>query len=1035
MSSFIELRCKTHYSFLRGASHPHELIGRAIELGMTGLAITDLHGIYGLPKAYLAAKTHPQFKLLSGAQLQLSELPPLTLIAQNREGYGLLCRILTEAHHGKPKGEARLDWQDFKALMTLPGNTKLIAIPDEISDKVSDEGHSWNWQELKNMYGSRLYYPLSRWRDGHDKKRTQKAHQMSNHYGIKIIASNDVHYHTAQRRDLQDVLTCIREGVTLESAGYLLFSNQERDLKSPQEMAKLFSDLPEALSNTLEAAESCHFSLSELRYHYPSEWIPAGSTAQSHLTDLVWKGAEKRYQGSIPVEMRTQIEYELKLIHELKFADYFLTIWEIVEFSRQKDILCQGRGSAANSAVCYVLGITAINPIQMKLLFERFISAERGEPPDIDVDFEHERREEIIQHIYEKYGRHRAAMVAAVITYRSRSAIREVTRVFGHEMDKRDFLKLLEAPSPSPRILLQNKLIEELKGFPRHLSIHSGGFTLSSEPMIEIVPVEPARMEGRTIVQWDKNDLDALGLLKVDILALGMLTALKKAMRLIGSKYDLYSVPPDDADTYKMIQNADTIGTFQIESRAQMSMLPRLLPKNFYELVVEIALVRPGPIVGKMVHPYLRRKKGLEPITLPDPRLEPILNRTLGVPIFQEQVMQIAIDLADFTPGESDQLRRAIGAWRSSGSIDEMGRRLMKGLLVNGIPQDFAERVFLQIQGFAEYGFPESHAASFALIAYCSAYFKCHYPAEFTCGLLNSQPMGFYAPHTLVDDVKRHGVQVFPIHPNISDWESKIENGGIRLGFQFITGVSKKEIKNLLEKRTLRPFTSLKDFLDRSSLRKPTLHRLALGDAFSCFQYDQRRALWQILAYEILNFKDEGQQMNLFTGVDFSTQRDTSASPHSSALARASFPFSSMDEYESILSDYQSYGLSTRGHPMQFIRKKYKGLPPMTTAQAKQGSNGTILSLLGLSVVMQRPPTASGTVFATLEDETGFLDIIIHHQIFEKYKELILDHSFLIVTGKIQRDGLSVSLILRSIKPFPTHNLSISRYLSEGVRS
>jgi error-prone DNA polymerase len=550
-------------------------------------------------------------------------------------------------------------------MMQSTGHSGMIAIPgnsDIFSESVSDHSASgdspvrdWNWPQLKELFQDRLYIPLSRFLDGKDAQRTHRALEISRQYEIRIVATNDVHYHHPSRRELQDVLTSIREGVTLESAGYSLFSNQERYLKTSAQMTKMFSDIPESLAHTLEIAASCSFSMAELRYRYPSEWIPQRHTAQSYLTELVWAGARVRYSEQIPADVSKQLEYELKLIHELQFPDYFLTIWEIVEFAKQRKILCQGRGSAANSSVCYVLGITAVDPVRMSLLFERFISAERGEPPDIDVDFEHERREEVIQHIYEKYGRHRAAMVAAVVTYRSRSAIREVSKVFGHEMDKRDFLKLLEQDRIPSGILLQNKLIEELQGFPRHLSIHSGGFTLSADPIIETVPVEPARMENRTIVQWDKNDLDALGLLKVDVLSLGMLTAIRKTLDLVGD-LELHQIPPDDQPTYEMIQKADTVGTFQIESRAQMSMLPRLLPANFYDLVVEVALVRPGPIVGKMVHPYLKRRKKLEPVSLPDPRLEPILGRTLGVPIFQEQVMKMAIVLADFTPGEADRL-------------------------------------------------------------------------------------------------------------------------------------------------------------------------------------------------------------------------------------------------------------------------------------------------------------------------------------------------------------------------------------------
>lgn len=1019
VKKYAELKARTHYSFLRGASSPQELLQKAVELDLQGLALTDLNGVYGLPKAYLAAKSHPQFQLIVGAEVVFKNHPTLTLLALNREGYGLLCRILTEAHRDKPKGEGALEWEELLLFMQKKGNTGLIALPT-LENSIERD---WDWSILKELFQDRLYLPLSRFLDGHDLKRTRTALNISDQFEIPIVATNDVYYAVPQRSRLQDVLTCIREGVTLSEAGFHLFSNSERYLKSAQQMIKLFSDLPKAIDRTLEIAEQCHFSLSELRYQYPSEWIPEGYTAQSYLTHLTWEGAKLRYLGNIPAQVSAQIEHELTLIQELQFADYFLTIWEIIDFARSRKILCQGRGSAANSVVCYALGITAIDPVRMNLLFERFISVERGEPPDIDVDFEHERREEVIQHIYSKYGRDRAGMVSAVITYRSRSAIREVTRAFGKEMDKREFLKLCESPHES--IQLQHSLVQELQGFPRHLSIHSGGFTLSSNAIIETVPIEPARMEGRTIVQWDKYDLDAIGLLKIDVLSLGMLTSLRKSMELVGH-LSLDKIPAEDPQTYAMIQRADTVGTFQIESRAQMSMLPRLLPKTFYDLVIEVALVRPGPIVGKMVHPYLKRRKGLEPVSLPHPLLEPILGKTLGVPIFQEQVMKMAIVLADFTPGEADQLRRAIGAWRSSGSIDVMGKRLMQGLLKNGVPREFAESVFLQIQGFSEYGFPESHAASFALLAYASAYLKCHHPAEFACGLLNSQPMGFYAPHTLVDDAKRHGVRIFPVSPEHSDWDCTLENGGIRLGFRYVAGIQQTEAESILAARKVRPFQSLEDFIHRCRIRKNILYRLALGDCFKCFQYDQRSALWKILSLSLIIDPISPIQLNLFTCRD-SWHHEVSRSP-----------FREMGEYESVQSDYQSFGLSSRGHPMKYIREHFSELPQITTQHAKTLPHGKMIEIPGLSVVMQRPPTAAGTVFATLEDETGFLDLFIHKAVFEKVKDLILDHCFLIVRGRIQRDGLSVSLVVQNVKPCLVSSresyFQMGRLISEGVR-
>jgi error-prone DNA polymerase len=839
---------------------------------------------------------------------------------------------------------------------------------------------------LQDFFQDRLYIPLARLLDGWDEKRTRAAREAKRRYGARVVAVNDVHYHAGARRTLQDVVTAIRHGTTLKDAGNLLFSNAERRLKSAAEMSALFKDLPDALRATLDIADSCVFSPAEIRYRYPSEWIPAGETAQSYLEKLVWQGARGRYPGGTPSNVEAQLKHELKLVNELSFADYFLTIWEIVEYARQKEILCQGRGSAANSAVCYCLGITAVDPVRMNLLFERFISAERGEPPDIDVDFEHERREEVIQHIYEKYGRDRAAMVAAVITYRSRSSIREVTKV-------------LDAP-------LAPAMAEELQGFPRHLSIHSGGFTLSADPLIETVPVEPARMEGRTIVQWDKDDLDAIGLLKVDVLALGMLTAIKKTCDL--TKLPYAKIPAEDRATYAMIQHADTIGTFQIESRAQMNMLGRLQPRSFYDLVIQVAIVRPGPIVGKMVHPYLKRRRGIEPIDYPHPKLKPILHKTLGVPIFQEQVMKIAIELAGFTAGEADELRRAIGAWRSSGSIEKVGGRLRAGLLASGLPREWVDRVFEQIKGFAEYGFPESHAASFALLAYASAYLKCHHPAEFTCSLINSQPMGFYSSHSLVDDAKRHGVEVRAVDLNRSEWDCTIEEGALQLGLRVVSGLARVDADKLIAERRARPFTSAGDFLARVRLAPLVLQRLAMGDAFAPFGLEQRDALWEILAQAAATRPEPTGQLDLLAGVPARHAR------YDASDARARF--ASLDDYDAIRADYDAYRLSTRGHPMTAVRGKLPGLPKATSQHVRRARHGETVTMAGLVIVRQRPSTAGGTVFAALEDEHGLVDLILHKNTQERYGELFLNHSFLIAKGVAQRDAHSVSVLVRQIR-------------------
>ncbi len=1074
MSSYVELRCRTHYSFLRGASSPAELIRRASALGLPALAVTDRDGVYGIPRAFEAVRELQSAagpaavtRLITGAELTI-ELSPvrktrLTLLAMSRAGYGRLCRLITASHmkggedlvsqapHGAvampKKNNPGLGWHHFTG---MPAED-LVALVDETVLDGQGGGDSDFPAEylgaLKDKFGDRLYLPLSRVMDGHDARRTRAALKLSARFGIPIVASNDVHFHVRERRELQDVLTCTREGVRIDEAGFRLFSNAERYLKSYDEMARLYADLPEALSRTLEVAERLKFCPSELRYHYPSEWIPPGETAQSYLERLTWEGALRRYgvdsRESVPEDVRAQLAHELRLIEELRFADYFLTVWEIVDFARGRGILCQGRGSAANSIVCYCLHITAIDPVRMKLLFERFISAERGEPPDIDVDFEHERREEVIQHIYAKYGRDRAAMVAACITYRSRSVTRDLGKVLGL----------------TPEAAQAHPLYEQFKGTPRHLSIHSGGFTLSAEPIIETVPVEPARMEGRTIVQWDKEDLAIIGLLKIDVLALGMLTAIRKTFDLVRETeslsdeeaLSLANIPADDPATYAMIQEADTVGVFQIESRAQMSMLGRLQPCNFYDLVIEVAIVRPGPIVGQMVHPYLKRRRGEEPIDMPHPALVPILERTLGVPLFQEQVMKMAVALAGFTPGEADHLRRAIGAWRSSGQIEKLGRKLQAGLLAAGLPAEFVDRVFKQIQGFAEYGFPESHAASFALLAYVSSYLKRHYPAQFTCALLNSQPMGFYSSHSLVEDARRHGVEIRPLEPNVSRWDCGVErspstgalreraNGpgrgdspALRIGWRVVHGIARREVDALIEERTERgPFRGLGDFLWRTRLRPEPLFRLAMGEAFAAWGYTQRDALWKV--FEHLAEREGDANANAGSGA----ARDqlslfSVADPAAESRARVQL-FAGLSDWEAIQEDFKTYGLSHRGHPMGPLRARLLEADPSrnsfartTTRMAKRMTPNRSIRLAGLVIVRQRPPTAKGTAFATLEDEDGFMDMILHKGVQERYEDLFLHSPFLIVTGMLQRDRMTSNLIVKRLE-----RLDLGKALSE----
>ncbi len=988
---YAELRCQTNFSFLTGASHPEELIERAHALGLPALAITDSNGVYGIPKAYWKAKDLTNFKLIVGTELKILDHPSLTLLAKTRRGYGWLCQTITQAHADKEKGQAFLTIKELEQQMAKPGCDDVFCLSREGS----------NFLVLKDFFKEHLFLSISRFLDGHDERRLQKALQVQKKFSIPLVATNDVLYHVRDRRPLQDALVAIRENTSIFNAGFHLQPNSERVLKSPLEMRILFKDLPEALDNTLEIAKACTFSPQELRYRYPSEWIPRGHTTQSYLHELTLALAKERYNGPPPLNVLKQIHHELQLIEQLGFADYFLTIYDIVHFAKSNGILCQGRGSAANSVVCYCLGITAIDPIRMNLLFERFISVERGEPPDIDVDFEHERREEVIQYIYEKYGRDRAAMVSTVVTYRQRMAFREIAKATGVDVGTLSAKKLIHdfdqyaptSPLPHCREIIDH-LSEEMEGFPRHLSIHSGGFTLSADPLTEIVPIEPARMPGRTIIQWDKYDLDYLGLLKIDILALGMLSALQKSLKLVGKK--LHEIPAEDKETYKMIQRAQTVGTFQVESRAQMNMSGRLQPETFYDLVVQVAIVRPGPITGKMVHPYLLRRRGLEPVFYPHPRLKNILGRTLGVPIFQEQLMKIAIELGEFSPGEADQLRRAIGAWRSSGSIQKIAERLLQGLRKNKIPEDYVHHILEHMKGFAHYGFPESHAASFALLSYASCYIKRHHPAAFLCGLLNSQPMGFYAPHSLIDDAKLHGVRILPVDPQISEWESTLEASAVRLGLSSIHGLSRPHANQLI---AARPFRSLPDFLAKTNLPFDVLERLSMGQFFKTFGADQRHTLWSLLQHRV---RTSSSQLDLFSGQSFNTP-----SP---------LLFAPLNDFQAVSAEYTAYHHSATEHPMSALRKIRK-LPFLTTHEAKRKPPRTNVRTAGLILVRQKPPTANGVCFSVIEDEHGFLDLVLFKKEFEKYKELFLHQCFLIVSGTIERDGHSVSLIVKRLEP------------------
>jgi error-prone DNA polymerase len=995
---YAELKCKTNFSFLQGASQPDEIIQRAADIGLPAIAITDLSGVYALPKAYWKIKDIKQCKLICGVDLKIQEHANISLLAQNRDAYGLMCRMITKAHAGKEKGSAKLSLSELSDSLNHKAAKGLFCLPDTNSFHRSDARINFLW--LKELFGERLYLPISRFKDGFDKKRTDYAMAIAESFDLPLVATNDVLFHISERKPLQDIVTAIREGVSLTDAGFRLSANAERYLKSPFEMKLLFKDMPQAIENTMLIADQCSFSLSQLKYRYPSEWIPQGYTAQTYLEELTWQGARERYKNQIPDRVKEQIEHEFELIRQMTYADYFLTIYDIVSFARSRKILCQGRGSAANSVICYCLGITAIDPVRMQLLFERFISLERKEPPDIDVDFEHERREEVIQYIYEKYGRDRAAMVSAVVTYQSRSALREVAKAFAIDVGtlsakelSKDFQKYADA-SPIQGCKAQiERYCEEMTGFPRHLSIHSGGFTLSADPIIEIVPVEPARMYGRTIIQWDKYDLDYLGLLKIDVLALGMLSALKKSLDLVGMQ--LHEIPAEDKETYEMIQKADTVGTFQVESRAQMNMSGRLRPRTYYDLVVQVAIVRPGPIVGKMVHPYLKRRQGIEKVSYPHPKLYEILGKTLGVPLFQEQLMKIAIEIGSFTPGEADRLRRAIGAWRSSGSVQQIAEKLLQGLRAKGIPDEYALEILEHMKGFAHYGFPESHAASFALLTYASCYLKRHHPAEFACGLINSWPMGFYQPHTIIDDVKRHGVVVLPVDPNQSEWDCFIDKGRLRLGLRVTVGLSSKDADEIIKHR---PYLSLADFLTRTNLRRDVLCRMAMGGAFQNLGADQRHTLWQILSYHVKNLSP---QRDLFSLLPLNDE--------------SAFIFTSLNKHEAIKAEYEAYGLSVLGHPLKALREIIN-LPTLTIARLKQKPPKTIAKIAGLLLIRQKPPTANGVCFAAIEDETGILDLVLFSKVYEKFKEIFVYQCFFKVSGYVERDGHSVSFIVNSLE-------------------
>jgi len=1038
MPPYLDLQVTTNFSFLRGASHPEELVQQAVALGHRTVAIADRNTLAGVVRAHKAAE-EAGCRLVLGCRLDLEDRPSLLCYPMDRAAYARLCRLLTFGKRRAKKGECRLAYAD---LLAHGEGQLVIAVPPERPDA----GFAAFLGELARDFGGRAYLGAQHLYRGDDAKRLHRLARLAEESGLPLAALNDVLYHVPARRALQDVVTAIREHCTVAAAGFRLLANAERHLKSPEEMARLFRKYPEAVARTLEIAERCRFSLEELRYEYPDESAD-GLTPQERLVRLTEAGARERYPEGVPEKVRAQLRHELDLIAGLNYAPYFLTVHDIVRFARSKAILCQGRGSAANSAVCYCLGITSVDPARLDLLFERFISAERNEPPDIDVDFEHERREEVIQYIYGKWGRERAGLAATVICYRARGAIREVGKALGLSPDTTERLSGMvwgwgEGPigsrevqlsglDPADRTLrLALELTAELIGFPRHLSQHVGGFVITRGRLDELVPIENAAMPDRTVIEWDKDDLDAMGLLKIDVLGLGMLTCIRRAFDLInrhhGQAFTLATVPAEDPAVYEMLGRADSVGVFQVESRAQMSMLPRLKPQNFYDLVIEVAIVRPGPIQGDMVHPYLRRRSGAEPVEYPSEALRAVLEKTLGVPLFQEQAMKIAMVAAGFTGAEADRLRRAMATFRHTGKIHSFRGKFIGGMVANGYTLDFAERCFQQIQGFGEYGFPESHAASFALLVYVSAWLKCHYPAAFAAALLNSQPMGFYAPAQLVRDAREHGVEVRGVDVNASDWDATLEDApppALRLGLRQVKGLAEKDAQALMKARGTpphpnplpggerekmkiplptgerlgegaRPFQSPVDLLARSGLAPSVLTRLAEADAFRSLGLDRRRALWAVKG-----LREEG--LPLFAGL----------APEARQTREAPVRLPEMRLGEHVASDYAFLELSLKCHPMALLRQDFAREGVVRAADLATLRPGSLVTVAGLVLVRQRPGSANGVIFATLEDETGIANLIVWPDAFERFRAEVMGATLLACAGRLQREGLVIHVV------------------------
>ncbi len=1088
MSAYAELAVTTNFSFLRGASHPQEMVARADELNLAAIGIADRNSFAGAVRAYDEAKKR-KIKLLVGARLVTCDGFEVLAYPTDRAAYGRLCRLLTAGNLKAKKGECHLSFED---ILAASEGQMLIALPPKEFPGRSAARNAVEWcaaepgsSETPSLERSRIsgaslraaprpgnefefaerLAALARaapgrtflvgvhYHRGNEPRRLGLLAELGARTNAPLVAVNDVFYHAPERRPLADVLTCVREKCTLAEAGLRLTVNAERHIKPAAEMSRLFQDFPDAVVRTVKIAEACRFSLGELRYEYPDEPVPEGKTAQGHLEDLTWAGARQRYprtqypQG-IPEDVRKRLADELKLIAKLDYARYFLTVHDIVSFARRQDkeILCQGRGSAANSAVCFCLGITSVNPDKSNLLFARFISENRGEPPDIDVDFEHERREEVIQYIYARYGRHRAAICSTVVHYRSRRAIREVGKVLGLTEDVTsalaktvwgygdglpdDHIRQAGLDPANPAIRQAVALADDLIGFPRHLSQHVGGFVLTRGPLDETVPIGNAAMDDRTFIEWDKDDIDTLGLMKVDVLALGMLSCLRRGLDLLkdhyGKDYSLATLPADDASVYDMLSRADSVGVFQVESRAQMSMLPRLKPRCFYDLVIEVAIVRPGPIQGDMVHPYLRRRDGIDKAHYPAPapahgpanELEEVLKRTLGVPLFQEQAMQIAITAAKFTPDEADGLRRAMATFRHTGNVHLFRDKFINGMAARGYDRDFAEHCFGQIEGFGEYGFPESHAASFALLVYASAWIKCRHPDVFCAAILNSQPMGFYQPAQLVRDARAHGVEIRAVDVNFSAWDCTLEPGvdgkhAVRLGFRLVHGLSEAELKKLIAARG-NGFSSVERLAAVAGISRFTIERLAEADAFRSLAHDRRAALWAARRLDMIGIRPS-------RGGGGGTAADRALPLLAPHLSDEFFPEQSvalpaMPLAEQVVEDYVATGLSLKAHPVRFFRDRLGALGAIGNAELRGDGlpPDSLVTVAGLVLVRQRPGTSKGVVFMTLEDETDIANVIVWPKVFEQNRRTVMTARFLAVRGRLQRAGLVIHVVAES---------------------